>query len=297
MRTLPSVLAIAVVGCLAAPAAAKPASNLQVRPGENTQVLINGMSAHASITADGPVYPTLNPSVASQLGYTGGLLGADAQIGPITVKGYTDVARFSEQGMTFKKRILWFERPITTHADLEMGPGALPYDTITFILHPRSAGEHISSIPMVKHGSILGANIIVAGKPIFMSWALDRDSTIATAATARLLAERQGGALSGDTTLTPIRFSIMRPTRLLTLEHPIMLPSGPIFKLRARVSDYSNAAGIADSNLDPNEIVVTANRSKANPLYRLSVDRASLANCSSVTFDNKRRSITFSCAN
>ncbi len=81
MTALPSLLAMAVVGCLAAPAAAKPASSFQVWPGENAQVLVNGVSAHATIMADGPVYPTLNPSVASQLGYTGGLLGVDAQIG------------------------------------------------------------------------------------------------------------------------------------------------------------------------------------------------------------------------
>ncbi len=131
---------------------------------------------------------------------------------------------------------------------------------------------------------------------IFVQFDPDRQNSVATANAARIISLENAGRLTGPITSTVISFGVERPIR--TVELPTPLSFGPlsINSFAARISDFGSVVGLEDADGDPNEVVVTANRSnKVKPINTFILGADALRSCSTLTFNKRRKVIEVSC--
>ena len=181
-------------------------------------------------------------------------------------------------------------------ADGALGPGAAPHPSVLFRLSGSTASGTPIRLPLARKNNRIGTEIDVGGTKIFVQWTLARHGTLATAAAASTIALVNGGKLSGEARQQSIRFGVERPVRSLTLARPLIIGPLTLLSLDARISDYGTVSGVADADIDPTEIVVTATeRPKTAPDLSLTLGRDAMRGCSSIEFDKVRQHIVLTC--
>jgi hypothetical protein len=275
---------------------AAPIPSLVVPPDGAVQVTVNGQKSRMLLLADGSSIPVFNQGPAQQFGFKPAWISFSVRIATINIKGWTAVVRYSVSDQPYRRRTVWFERDIAPGFAGMLGPGAVPQNVVTIQIRRPSVNEREYVLPLVEN-RVLGIGTM-SGK-IFVQFDPLRRQTLGTAATGALLAESQGGVLTGPIRQAPIRFGVERPVRTLALTRPLKV--GPI-ELKAvsiRVRDFGSIAKIpdadADATADPDEIIAIGKKKKEPDYRSLHVAADALSGCSSITFDKSKKQIILSC--
>ena len=288
-------LALIAIGALCAGAARVP-DLLELPPSRALAVTVNGTRATLVVDPDAPSAPILNPSLGRRLGLKPGLFGVEGQVGPVVVRGMTNVNRFDFGTGPIRRRTAVFERPFA-QSDGAVGPGALPQPRISFVLRPPVAGERSYSLPLASLGREgLGTLVQVGDRKVFASIHLGRDESVATASAGAAIAAQHQGAFVGTPRELTFRFGVLRPVRTLRLARSLLAGPVKLQVIEVRTADYGSVGSIRDTERDPSEIVVTARtRRGPKPLQRIALGRAAFASCSAILFDKPAKAIRLWC--
>lgn len=269
--------------------------------------LIDGHSIRLRVDPDGPAAPALNPDLAEVIVYKSPrfpnfVIGYGERIGQQMVHLKGRVSEATLDGKSVKRRIFWSSGKLSDIADGTIDPASLPYDVVTYRLRDPQLGEReiVFSTDGFDFFGLRGIGFqqAIAGQDMEISFNLDRDESLLTARAGKLIAERFGGAYSGEAYPAVIRYGIERPVRPLQLTVPLEIGGIEVPDLAVRISDLGDATTLPETqNFDEDEIVVSAEKKKPKKSdYRLALGRNFLANCSSLTFDLAGKKIILSCA-
>jgi len=264
---------------------------------------LEGAPGRLRIDSGAPSIPIVSTSLSVAAGLKHGPFGAGVNVGPVKFGGYTAVGDFVVDGMPFKRRVAWFDRPYVAGVDGVVGPGSLPADVVRFAIHAPRAGERTISVPLVDAGGLFGnwgglfGEIMVGGEPMKVRFDLHHRDTLSNAGAGLRIANFHGGKLTGPIEQSEIVYGIERPNRRMKLARPLVIGPLSLDSIRVRVSDYGDAASIPDADAvsDPDEILVTAKKKRDKGRDRLSVGLDQLERCSSLVFDKPAKLIRLSC--
>jgi hypothetical protein len=298
--------AISIV-CFSTTATAKsdkavtPAPLIELSGDNLVEIKVNGVPAKMLVDPSFPNIRAVNPDIATAAALKASMIGFQGRVGPISVMTKTDAAQIDYGITKSKDRVAWSaERKSSDSVDGIMGPSALPYERVRFLLGPTQAGERKVTFPMESNGfvgiGIATTLITVEGVEVAVRFTLAREMALATAPTGQLLARAFGGTLNGTTQQTHIQYGISRPVRGLVLTKPLLIGGRSINPIAVRISDFGDASTIADgeTKADPDEIIVTA-KSKKKQRHELTLGRAYLKGCSALTYDFKAKQIVLEC--
>jgi hypothetical protein len=289
--------------CLAASAAAQPPDYVVGGDGV-LSVSVNGAPGRMRVDPAAPGLPILTHVYAARAGLRAGPFAFAYLVGPERVMGRSAVGRIAvgAEARPRKRRIGWTERVYAPGADGAIGPGGLPAPVIRFVLRPSVPGERTVTLPLEDEGGLAGgwggmyALIEVGGQPLKVRFNPHEPRTLATAGAAVRIANAMDGTVGGETAPTHIAFGISRPVRTMRLARPLVVGPLNIAELGVRTADFGNAAGIREEGGDPDEVVVTGERSRNRNRDRLSLGADQLRHCSSITFDKRAREVRLTCA-
>jgi hypothetical protein len=277
-----------------------------VLSGDNViDVEIEGRALRLEVRPDAAGAPTINPAIARELGFKPGMFGFIVSMGPIKVMANSAMHKISFGEKPEKQRILWADRDVSTIADGTVSPASLPYKRVIFQLNAASAGERPYRFALDNFGFLgrvgIGTTISAQEKKMQVIFSLIRNQNLVSAPTGNWLAANYKGAFDGPATSTVIYYGVERPTRPMALGAPLAIGDLAMSNVSVRVSDYGDASGIAEQSAatapaatDDQEIVVTGKNNKDVDL-RLTVGKAVLDRCSSLTYDLDKRHILMSC--
>jgi hypothetical protein len=300
MKYTKAALALGLI--LAGPALAgrKSASpsTLNVGPDLTVNGTVNGVSVRLLMSLFGERTLFLHPEAAARLGFKPGMLPANGTIGKEKFKGSTAVTTYVVAGASIKRRIVWFDRLFTPGFDGVVSPSAVAQDIVTVELRTRQPKETVHTFPLVSvpqtYGRI-GTFTRVGNTDVRLTWDLNRETTLVTAAAAADLAAANGGRFVGEKRLETVILNVQRPVRTLMIDTPFVVGPVRLAQATAWVGDYGDTSQVPDDQADPNEIVVVGKGSKVKPIHAILVGRNDMAHCSSITFDKLRRQIRVSC--
>ncbi len=299
MKYIVAILALTVQPALpvgiTAHAKDSSAGSIDVEMERPIEATINGKSVRLTLAGDGLSYPVLNPDLAQRLSLKSSIVSVRATVGPVAIPGRTGVIKLGLDGKVNKRRALWFDKPISTAADGEIGPEALPHGVVRLILSPKKAGEGAITLPLHRETNRLGTTMSIGGRAIFVQFDPSRSHSLATASAAKLIGDAHGGR-SGETRQEVIDFGVRRPVRRMTLERPLDLGGLKIASFGVRTSRAGGSVDAPAADADPDEIIVTASEKEdKRSRLTLTVGRDILGSCSNIVFDKAGRRIILSC--
>ncbi len=243
-----------------------------------------------------PAAPTLNPGYRTRIGLHAGLFGFSVKVGPVKVRGDTSVTRLDYQGMSYRRRVVWFERDYAQGADAAVGPGGIPARVVRFELRAPSGGERETVLPLVQQMFRPSyARVMLGKRPIILLFDPQHPRSLATAGAGAALAEFLGGELQGAPQPAHVAFGIMRPARRLKFARPLVFGGLRLDEVLVRISDNGSVAGVKDADADPEEVVVTAKRGNERRDVVI-IGRDLLDRCAAITFDKPAKQIRLACA-
>ena len=238
----------------------------------------------------------INQASATKAGLKPGFfrIGVLLGVGPVKLRGLSQVYHYGVAGQAITRRGAWFEREVAPGLSGMLGPMAVPQSRIVWHLRAPAPRERQISLPLVDQG-FRGVGTMV-GK-LFVQFDPQHARSVATAAGGADLAEGYHGAFVGPAHTGQVMFGIERPMRTLRLGTPLSLGGLALRETEVRTSDYGSASTIPDGDAAADEIVVTASVKHKGPVYHvLRVGADALGGCSSLTIDKARRQIVLSCA-
>lgn len=258
--------------------------------------IVDGQPAELEVTPDGAGSPVFSAALARRLELGGSMVEGVHMVGSTKVRAESNTVRIDMgDGKAKKRRAFFFETEEWHHrGEGLLGPVSLPEDIITYRLRTPQEGERQITLPLVEHkrGGFhtklpIGDNYI----PTLISF--ERAETMANASAGAILAQAFAARMEGEARDMHIELGIHRPVRSLAFGEPLMLGELPVKDVVVRTQDTGSTAAIPDEDSDPNEIVVAGGKMKIAP--RLWIGTASLAPCSTLSFDRPAQLIRLSC--
>ena len=288
-------LGLAAIGSLAYARPRSSGQTLIVPPNQIVSGSVNGQAMNFQLLAWAPSTLILNPGPALSLGLKPGPFSGKLIVGKTRDKVMVTGAKYAIGSQATKGQIGWTNRAISTTASGWLGPGAAPFDVVTFQLHPAEAGETAHTLPMVFAGGGIVTTIKIDDKDITLTWDNSRAGTIVSGAAGAELAKANAGSFVGPVATEMVQLNAERPTRKLRLANPLRVGPISIRDMSVRTSEGGESS-IPDMDADPSEIVVTASAgSKVKPEYFVFVGMNDMKNCSSLTFDKPAKLIRLMC--
>lgn len=294
------VVAMAAAGLVAASA---PPAERVVAGDRIVPVLVNDTPLRLRIDPGMPGLPIVTAPVAARLGLTGGGMlrfGVAYVIGRERVYGRTQVTRFGWDGAApGKRRVGWMSRVFPMDTDGAIGPAGVPEPIVRFVLRPAVAGERTVTLPLAGGSGLfgdwmlMGATIMVGGKPLAVRFDPDHARSLVTAPAAARLAVANGGVLTTETARQEIAFGVERPLRMMTLARPLTVGPLTVSTIAVRVTDGAGANTIPEAGADPNEVLVAGGKKQPPGSMTLGADQ--LARCSSLVFDKPAKQVRLTC--
>ena len=209
----------------------------------------------------------------------------------------------AQQAAKNDRRIIFVPLHLFEPTDGVIGPGGVPEPVVRFVLRAPLPGERTITLPLEDEGGLLGgwggsyALVDLGGQSLRVRFNPNEPRTLATAGAAVRIANLHDGRVSGETAPAHIAFGISRPVRTMRLGTPLAIGPFAISELGVRTADFGNASAIREEGGDPDEVVVTGDRGRNRNRDRLAIGADQLRNCSSITFDKRRRQVRLTCAN
>ena len=263
---------------------------------------INGQMLRLKVDPGAPGLVLLNGSTAKKLALGDGE-GGSYTVGPITLAGRTRFEAVEIDGKIADLPLLWFKHDVVEDADGVINIGHLPAARIVMQLRQPQPGEQLLRIPVafdlergLYHNGTLGTELIVT------RFTLADRLTVATGATGSLMARRLGGHWQGEPFTHEVRYGVKRPVRIMQLDSPMPLNGLALRNITVRFRDdlggHQLPQEAAFEEPDNSAIVVSGQRRRrvfGEAQYWLMVGSDDLKACSSLTYDNRRQTITLSC--
>ena len=239
----------------------------------------------------------LNPEVAARLGLRESMFENDVRVGPVRVEGETAVVDLTVAGLTDSRRIIWFERSVTSGADGVINIADLPYESVRLQLAQADASDRMVTLrttPQVFWNLTHVQN--VQGRDLTVRFLLGAPHSLLTAAAGAHLSQHHGGAWAGDAYEHPVALEVGRPVRRMSFSRPLSLQGLMIDDALVRTSDLRGRYVLpSDAPADPDEIVVTGNAGRSRASLTVIVGRDHLSRCSSITYERSTRLLTLLC--
>lgn len=288
-------LSVAAMGSLAHGKPRSSGETLIVPPNQIVSGSVNGQAMSFQMLAWAPSTLILNPEAVQSLGLKPGPFSGKLIVGKTRDKVMVTVAQYTIGSQATKGQIGWTNRAISPTASGWLGPGAAPFDVVTFQLRPAEAGETPYTLPLVLAGGGIVTKIRTGDKDLTVMWDNSRGGTIVSGAAGAELARANGGSLSGPVSNEMVQLNAERPTRKLRLSNPLRIGPISITDVSVRTSEGGDSS-IPDTDADPSEMVVTADaKSKIKPDYFVFIGLDDMKNCSSLTFDKPAKLIRLMC--
>ncbi len=288
-------VSLAAIGSLAH---GKPRSSGETLTVPRNQIVsgsVNGQAMNFQMLAWAPSTLILNPEPAQSLGLKSGPFSGKLVVGKTRDKVMVTGAKYTIGSQATKGQIGWTNRAISPTASGWLGPGAAPYDVVTFQLHPAEPGETPHTLPMIVAGGGLVTTIRADDIDIMVMFDNSRGGTIASGAAGAEIAKANGGSFVGPVATEMVQLGAERPTRKLRLANPLRIGPISIREISVRTSEGGESS-IPDMDADPSEIVVQASaKSNVKPTYFVFVGLNDMKNCSSLTFDKPAKRIRLMC--
>lgn len=292
------VLLAISVAAIGSPGYGKPKSSgqtLVVPPNQIVSGSVNGQAMNFQMLAWAPSTLILNPEPAQSLALKPGPFSGKLIVGKTRDKVMITVAKYAIGSQATKGQIGWTSRAISPTASGWLGPGAAPFDVVTFQLHPAEGGETPHSFPMIFAGGGIVSKIKTGDQDITIMWDNSRGGTIVSGSAGAELAKANAGSFVGPAATEMVQLNAERPTRKLRLANPLRLGPISIRDVSVRTAEGGESS-IPEVDVDPGEIVVTASAgSNVKPEYFVFVGMNDMRNCSSLTFDKPAKSIRLMC--
>lgn len=280
-------------------------SELIAQPGELIATTIEGVPARLRIVSGGPDRLVLNAAYVAQSGIKPAPILSNANLniaGKRAFKGKNRPLDFVIGGLAHKGRAFWFFDAPPLPGDGSIGPWALPQSRVTLQFGSTDDTSQRHDFPLfggINSSSFTGYKEESFGMAIGFDLDDPTAHPIASAASGAAIARAYGGTLSGATWDVEILLGVKRPVRLMTLQRPLVIGPLSMTQIAVRVRDRVDSAGrgesIPDNSEDPSEIVVSAKKKGPGPAFTLSIPRATLAQCSRLTFDKAATRIELWC--
>ena len=253
-----------------------------------------GSPATLGVLGDGLSYPVIDPMIARQRGLRSSIFAVQARVGATRIAGSTGITSLSIGSVTFKRRALWFERPIVVGYDAILGPDSFPNPIVELTGDAEPTGQKVR-LPLVRNSGKLGTNVKVGGHDIFVMFDLQSRDSVATAGAATVIAKDYFGQFVGGQQGRNIKFGIYRPVRTLQLERNFNVGPVSLRRLTVRVSDFGSTSGITDKDQDPSEIVIQAKGKAKQAEYSIVLGKDALGNCASIRFEKENKLLVLDC--
>jgi hypothetical protein len=282
---------------IATPALAKN-GELVVGPDATVKAIFNGHPARMLVRGVGSTVPLLNPQSAADFGLKPAFIRSKIsfRVGPTRINGKNGVTRYKIGGLEQKRRIGWFEREIAPGYDGLLGPLAFSHPVVTMRLRAPGAGEQPVSFGLSTFG-YLGAGVVLRLKPLtIMQFDPACPTTIANAPFASELAGPLHGHFVSGVHSRLIALGVSRPVRTLQFDTPLTFGALKIEHTEVRTQDTGSTSSIPEEAPDPDEIIVSGLSENDKRLRYIILGADALRNCSSITFDKRKRQIRLSCA-
>jgi hypothetical protein len=304
---------LAAAALVASPLMAKDApgpTEINVLVDQPIGAVVEGKPARLQITTGLVDRLTLHTNFVAANGIQPAPIAGKANVnfwGRREISGRNRPLDYSIDGVKEKGRAFWFLDVPQPKFDGSVGPWAIPFDRVIVGLSPTSGAEQSFDFPY--YGDLNNGSVTLHQDPAFrtsLTFGVERELKypLASAATGAAIAAAYGGTLSGEEWQEHIAFGVTRPVRLMTLERPFRVGPFAFTQIAVRTRSTRDAAGSGEAiaeavdaeNVDPQEIVVVGLGKKARkPAFTLSIARAALNQCASITFDKAVRKISLSC--
>lgn len=286
---------LAVIGSVAYGKPLSSGQTLVVPPNQIVSGSVNGQAMRFQMLAWAPSTLILNPEPALSLGLKPGPFSGKLIVGKTRDKVMVTGAQYSIGSQATKGQIGWTNRVIGPTASGWLGPGAAPFDVVTFQLRAAETGETAYTFPMIVAGGGLVTKVKIGDQDMTIMWDNSREGTIVSGAAGAEIAKANVGSFVGPVATEMVQLNAERPTRKLRLANPLRLGPISIRDVSVRTSEGGESS-IPDMDADPSEIVVTGNAgSKVKPEYFVFVGLNDMKNCSSLTFDKPAKVIRLMC--
>ncbi len=304
MRILFTIAAIFLAQTV--PLSAKQPSSVEVNADRPIEVLVNGVRARLTFETGTASYPILNPHFVARNNIRPYRILSKSTVKVWGRKEFVSVSGpvlLAIAGEQHKTPAAWFPNAPSPAYDGTIGQNGFPQHNIVVRLKQSGLRDSTFQLPLQK-GSNDSSLVIAAGVRAKIETSIGVEFAfkypVASAALGAALANLYDGQLSGDAWNQEFVYGVSRPVRLLTLSKPFVVGPFSLTKIAVRVRSAIDSGGvgdaIADADVDPDEILVTAARKgKIKATFTLLLGRPSLAHCSSMTFEKLAKRISFRC--
>ena len=258
-------------------------------------VTIDGQPLRLRVDPGTAQHVEINASAARRLGLAeperlvGGkpvALGRSrTDVGKVPVRQVTSQELVGYEGRQLPCVLAWSERDPVAGADGLINPGLLPHDKVRFVRRARTASDAVTLIPMRWDESrgLLGTLTVGPGA-IDVVIAPGAAETLATAATASILARGFDGQLRGPARDTLVSHGVSRPVRDVVFAQAVDIAGVRLARVAARVFDWSGNTSIPDADLLPGEAIVAGRAGAQREWAKLAIGNDHLGACAEIVW-------------
>lgn len=246
---------------------------------------INGQPVRLEIDLRASDFLLLNPQVADRL-HVLRLIGLRLSIDSgASIRGRVARPRIVfAQNQTSQKLAGIFAIPVTSRADGVIGPGVLPQDVVTIVMGPEAANAHDLVLPLAD-ADHWQSHAMVGGLNLNLGFNLGAEESVFNTTAASTFNDH--GAITSDGPLVDREVILGLTAKVQPVRTELTVLGLALNPALARTSEPLHGAQ------DDNTIVVTAH---TPPPPGMSLGRAALAHCSSISVNRHTRQLTLRCA-
>ena len=269
-------------------------------------VTIDGQPLRLRVDPGTAQHVEINAGTARRLGLEipGRLVGGKpvdqgrsmTQVGKTNVSEVTSDEIVRYEGREVPLTLAWPKSDPVAGADGLINPRHLPHDVVRWVQRPVTAADVRTLLPMRWDASKgLVGPVAVGAESIDVVIAPSAPETLATAATASILAAGHGGRLTGPARDVAISHGVTRPVRDVVFAAPVDIAGVRLPRVAARVFDWSGRTEVPDADLLPGEAIVGGRAGTQRQWAKLAIGADHLDECAEIVWTREPLAIELMC--
>ena len=131
---------------------------------------------------------------------------------------------------------------------------------------------------------------------LILSFALNRQESVATAAAGAELARQWGGHWNGQARHVTMNFQVVRPARLMAFDRPGLLAGFRFDQLLVRFSDFPGDKKLPVDPSRADEVVISKRLPHQQAVAAIALGEDRLSRCAEIVYTAIPRTLTLRCA-